>query len=150
VTFLPTAIWVNPVSEKRYRSRIYNQSFQMNDKTPFSAEILKQLMERDESENLEFKSSLVDARDISEYCVGIGNAGGGFLILGISDSKQRKICGIPEQKAADLMHLRRSIFSSIDVDIVPQGLMVDDKFVVAISIPARPQVIFFALVLESI
>ncbi|NJL28080.1 MAG: hypothetical protein HC897_09360 [Thermoanaerobaculia bacterium] len=47
---------------------------------------LRQLITQDEAEALEFKQSLISRKDIAEYAVGIGNSGGGWLVLGVTDA----------------------------------------------------------------
>lgn len=46
---------------------------------------LRELLSRAEGEAVEFKPNLLSRREIAEYAVGIGNAGGGWLIMGVSD-----------------------------------------------------------------
>jgi hypothetical protein len=48
---------------------------------------LQDLMAADESEGLEFKSSLLSRKEIGEYAVGIGNQGGGHDTLAESVGK---------------------------------------------------------------
>lgn len=50
---------------------------------------LRTLMLDDEGERLEFKSGMIGRSEITDYAVGIGNEGGGWLILGVTNRKPR-------------------------------------------------------------
>ncbi len=44
-------------------------------------EAVRRLAETEESENIEFKQRLLLYKELAEYAVGIGNAGGGLLVM---------------------------------------------------------------------
>ncbi len=79
---------------------------------------LRQLIQRDEGENLEFKQALLSRKQIGEYAVGIGNEGGGWLVLGITDARPRQIAGIrslPRRSSSEFetpSSMRRAFASS--------------------------------------
>ncbi len=50
---------------------------------------LRDLPASPENEVVECKPGIPSRREIAEYAVGIGNAGGGRLIMGVSDRVQR-------------------------------------------------------------
>ena len=58
-------------------------------------------MRDDEGERLEFKQPLLSRKEIGKYAVGIGNEGGGWLVMGVTDKKPREIAGIGEPKPPD-------------------------------------------------
>ena len=80
---------------------------------------LRRLMGDDEGEGLEFKSALLSRKEIAEYAVGIGNEGGGWLVMGISDRRPRPIVGIEEQSAADLQKVRDSVMDAAGIASSP-------------------------------
>lgn len=56
-----------------------------------SIEQLEVWLKGTETQNIEFKaarSSFDSKRDLPEYCAGIANSGGGFLVLGVDDNRQ--------------------------------------------------------------
>src|SRR4029077_171081 len=100
------------------------------------AQLLK-LLEADENECLEFKSLLLDNKKIAEYAVALGNEGGGWLLIGISDRKPRKIIGIAEYSQSDLQKIQKSVLdaTSIRINICP--VKTSAGYVLGIRIPAR-------------
>src|ERR1051325_6167958 len=65
----------------------------------------------------EFKSLLPDNKKIAEYAVALGNEGGGWLLIGVTDRKPRKIIGIAEQSQSDLQRIQKSIFDATSIRI---------------------------------
>ena len=53
------------------------------------AELQKCMADR-EAEGIEFIPSLLSRKEIAEYAVGIDNAGGGHLVMGVTDKLPRK------------------------------------------------------------
>lgn len=91
-----------------------------------------------ENEVLEFKEAKqqIDTQDLLDYCVAIGNEGGGHLILGISNARPRRVVGT---KAIDNpVGMAEKLFSKlkfrVSIDLVkhPEGR------VVVLTIPSRP------------
>jgi ATP-dependent DNA helicase RecG len=100
---------------------------------------LHQLMTADEDEGLEFKKAPLSRKEIAEYAVGIGNEGGGWLVMGITDRRPRRIVGIEEQSAADLQKLRDSVMDAAGIRIEPELVHTADGVALALKIPARPR-----------
>ena len=76
----------------------------------------EQLIERDsENENIEFKESApninVGDHSICAYATGISNAGGGILVLGVTNKKPRKVKNI--SKYPDLNNLKKTIYDTL-------------------------------------
>lgn len=100
---------------------------------------LRQLMAHDEAETLEFKQSLLSRKDIAEYAVGIGNSGGGWLIMGVTDAKPRRIVGIPEPSVADLQRIRDAVLDATGIRLETHVVPTQGGTVLAIEIPRRPR-----------
>ena len=56
---------------------------------------LQKILDAEEDEHLEFKEAKqqYDSVKLIEYCVALANEGGGRLILGVTDSRPRKVVG---------------------------------------------------------
>jgi tetratricopeptide (TPR) repeat protein len=103
-------------------------------------EAVRRLAETEEGENIEFKQRLLQYKDLAEYAVGIGNAGGGLLVMGVSDKKPRKLVGIPDLKQDDLKKLQLSVHNSTTIHVSPQLVKTHDGvYLLAIRIPGRPR-----------
>lgn len=99
---------------------------------------LRVWMESVEAERLEFKEakSNFDFEKLVQYCIALANEGGGFLVLGVSDKRPRRVVGsqafmdLERTKAqlVDRLHLR------VDADVVEHP----DGRVVAFTVPGRP------------
>lgn len=107
---------------------------------PLDEREVQRLADRDENENIEFKQRLLSYKEISEYAVGIGNAGGGLLLMGITDKKPRKLVGIPEFKLDDVKKIQLSVHNSASIRVIPQLVKTQDGLnLLGIQIPARPR-----------
>ncbi|MCS1412248.1 MAG: hypothetical protein M2R45_05453 [Verrucomicrobia subdivision 3 bacterium] len=92
---------------------------------------------RSEDENLEFKEAKTqfDTKRLCDYCVGIANEGGGYLLLGIADRPPRTIVGTNafknpvrmESKLFDMLRFR------VEIDEVDHP----DGRVLVFKIPSR-------------
>lgn len=101
---------------------------------------IRRLAESDEGEKMEFKQRLLSYKEIAEYAVGIGNAGGGLLLMGLSDKRPRKLVGIPELKQDDVKKIQLSVHHSAAIRVTPQLVKTQDGlYVLGIQIPARPR-----------
>lgn len=100
------------------------------------AELLR-LINADENESLEFKRALPDNRIIGEYAVALGNEGGGWLLVGITDRKPRKIIGIPRLSQDDLQRLQRSVFDSTNIRIDVCPVVAGGDYVLCLNMPPR-------------
>ena len=107
---------------------------------------LLRLMEEDEGENLEFKTSLPSRKEIGEYSVGVGNAGGGWLIIGVTDTRPRRILGISEQTSKNLQKIRDSVLDSTGIKISAEPVRTETGLVLAVRIPSRPRGQIFSTV----
>jgi len=101
-------------------------------------EELKSIIKKDsELENLEFKKAEVDfsvlgggktkrqKNSIYGYCVGIGNKGGGKLILGVTDKKPREITGTGLKTS--LVDVRKKIYDILGMSITTDELFSEDE-----------------------
>jgi ATP-dependent DNA helicase RecG len=100
---------------------------------------LRQLMAASESESVEFKPGIPSRSDIAEYAVGIGNAGGGWLILGVSDRMPRQVLPLPLLQDEDLARIRESVADATQIRIEIETVTTTDGAVLAIRIPPRPR-----------
>lgn len=95
-------------------------------------------LDGDEDENLEFKEAKhgFDSKKLVRYCAALANEGGGWLVLGVTDKKPRRVVGsgafrdLEERKHWLLQKLHLRIEAS-EIDH-PQGR------VVVFSVPCRP------------
>jgi len=100
---------------------------------------LRRLMASFESESIEFKPGIPSRNDIAEYAVGIGNAGGGWLILGVSDRIPRHVLPLPVPQDEDLARIRESVADATQIRIEIETVATIDGTVLAIRIPPRPR-----------
>jgi Putative DNA-binding domain len=98
---------------------------------------LRALMQNEEGQHLEFKQSLRDWKEIGEYAVGIGNEGGGWLLMGITNSKPRRIVGIRTPTTDELQQIKRSVWDSMNIRIETHVVTTSDGTVLAVKIPSR-------------
>jgi tetratricopeptide (TPR) repeat protein len=101
---------------------------------------IRRLADTDENENIEFKQRLLQNKEIAEYSVGIGNAGGGLLLLGITDKRPRKLVGIAELRQEDVKKIQLSVHNSASIRVTLQLVKTQDGlYILGIQIPARPR-----------
>lgn len=100
---------------------------------------LQSFMASREAEGIEFKPSLLSRKEIAEYAVGIGNAGGGFLIMGVTDKIPRRIQPVPVQSEQEIQHLLRSVYDSAQIHVRVDNLAAAGGNVVVVQIPPRPR-----------
>ena len=99
----------------------------------------RRLLPRREVEGLEFKGELLQRKEITDYAVGIGNAGGGWLILGVTNKPPRRITGIPEPSPEDLQKIRDSVLDAAGIVVELTPLRLREGVVLAVRIPSRPK-----------
>ena len=104
---------------------------------------LENLLNQDEGEAVECKPKLLQRHEIAEYAVGIGNAGGGYLIMGVSDRIPRKILPIPIPIQDDLARIRESVADSAQIHLTVEVVPTEKGAVIVATIPARPRGILF-------
>jgi len=106
---------------------------------PLTMAKLQAAMGSDEHANLEFKRSLLSRSDIGNYAVGIGNAGGGWLILGVTDQRPRQLSAMTRPTNVELQKIREAVLDRTGVPVTLHELATDDGFVLGIEIPGRPR-----------
>jgi ATP-dependent DNA helicase RecG len=92
---------------------------------------------RSETEVLEFKEAKnqYDFNTLCEYCVALGNEGGGHLLFGIRDAMPRIVVG---SKAADNpMGMAEKLFTNLGFRVDVEEVAHPDGRVVVFSIPSR-------------
>lgn len=112
----------------------------LSSSTQLDEEAIRRLVETEESEGIEFKQKVLPYKELAEYAVGMGNAGGGLLLMGVTDKKPRKLVGISHLTQDDLKKIQLSIHNSAAIRVNPQLVrMQDGLFLLGIQIPARPR-----------
>jgi len=104
---------------------------------------LRNLLARTEDEAIECKPKLLRRHEIAEYAVGIGNAGGGWLIMGVSDRIPRRVLPLEIPSFTELTRIQESVADAaqihIKIDIVPT----QDGSVLVVRVPSRPRGMLF-------
>ena len=78
---------------------------------------LRRWMARDEGRHLEFKESLLSRKELGEYAVGIGNEGGGWLFMGVTDARPRQIVGVKRPSVEELQRIRDSVLDAAGIRV---------------------------------
>jgi len=102
-------------------------------------EELKELMTVPETPSVEFKPALLSRKELAEYAVGIGNAGGGHIIMGVSDKRPRRILPIERVSDAEIHRIRESVADAAQIHIGLDHLETPDGMVLVATIPPRPR-----------
>jgi ATP-dependent DNA helicase RecG len=100
---------------------------------------LQTLMAGNETESVEFKPTLENRHEIARYAVGIGNAGGGHLVMGVTNRIPRRIQPVQRLSEDKIQQIRRSVYDSAQIHIQVENLATPDGNVVIASIPGRPR-----------
>ena len=100
---------------------------------------LQNCIAKREAEGVEFKRSLLTDKDITEYAVGIGNAGGGHLIMGVTDKLPRQIHPVVPLSGDDIQRIRRAVRDSAQIHVAVENLPTPSGNVVVVTIPSRPR-----------
>lgn len=100
---------------------------------------LQTLMAGREAEHIEFKPALEPRTEIARYAVGIGNAGGGRLVMGVTNRPPRCIQPVAPLSPDDIQTILRSVYDSAQIHIQVENLTTPDGNVVIAAIPARPR-----------
>lgn len=106
-------------------------------------EELLNLLTSCESERIECKPKLLSRREIAEYAVGIGNAGGGLLIMGVSNKVPRSIVPIDLPPIDEIARIQESVADSAQIHIRLEIIPTHQGHVVVAHIPSRPRGIPF-------
>lgn len=106
-----------------------------------TTELLRRWMESPaEHEHLEFKEAKnqYDSKKLMEYCVALANEGGGFLVLGVSDQKPRRVVGSQAfSSAAHLNDIKAKIVAKLRVRVDAHELFLPEGRVLVFEIPSR-------------
>jgi len=91
-----------------------------------------------ETQNLEFKEAKTqyDNAKLYKYCVAIANEGGGFLVMGVTDKKPRKVVGSAAFK--NPIEMASKLFKAIGFRVDIEEIQHPSGRVVIFIIPARP------------
>lgn len=92
-----------------------------------------------ENQNLEFKEAKTqyDTEKLYKYCVAIANEGGGFLVMGVTDKKPRKVVGTSAFE--NIVDMAAKLFTAIGFRVDIEEVMHPDGRVLVFSIPSRPK-----------
>ena len=92
-----------------------------------------------ENQNLEFKEAKTqyDTEKLYKYCVAIANEGGGFLVLGVTDKKPRKV--VSTSAFENIVDMAAKLFTAIGFRVDIEEVMHPDGRVLVFSIPSRPK-----------
>ena len=103
--------------------------------TGHDRQYLQELVKKGESENIEFKESLGELRQIIETVVAFANKNGGKILVGVRDDGS--IVGVKIGKGR-LENLANNIVNSIEPPIYPSILTIDidDKTIILIDVPS--------------
>lgn len=106
-------------------------------------EELRDLLAYPESEVVECKPGIPSRREIAEYAVGIGNSGGGWLIMGVSDRVPRTILSAEMPSPEEMARIRESVADSAQIHISLEIVPTSDGPILAAGMPSRPRGIPF-------
>lgn len=94
-----------------------------------------------ETENLEFKEAKkqFDTTKLLKYCVALSNEGGGYLVLGVSDKRPRRVVGSNAfLSASSLNRVKTLIVDKLKIRIETSELSHPDGRVLVFEVPSRP------------
>lgn len=100
---------------------------------------LRRLMSERETEAVEFKPKILKRHEIAEYAVGIGNAGGGYLVMGVTDRLPRRIKPVDIPSNEELQKIRESVADGAQIHITLETVMTSEGAILVAHIPSRPQ-----------
>ncbi len=91
-----------------------------------------------EAQNLEFKEAKnsFDQTKLYEYCVALGNEGGGHLLLGVADKPPRQVVGT--KAAGNPIGMAEKLFQKLGFRVDVEEVNHPDGRVVVVTIPPRP------------
>ncbi len=101
--------------------------------------LLRRLIADEEREHLEFKAGLLSRKEIGEYAVGVGNEGGGWLVMGVTDKQPRRIKGIKELDGVEIQKIRDGVLDATGIQVEVAPIDTSEGFVLAVKIPSRPK-----------
>ncbi len=107
--------------------------------TPTSVEQLEELIQTlTEVEGIEFKAARkqFSGDRVMDYCVGIGNDGGGKLILGVTNDLPREVVGTAA--VGDTQDMQKKILDKLHFEVKIEEVNHPKGRVVICHIPSRP------------
>jgi len=89
--------------------------------------------------SLEFKEAKnqFDSRKLRDYCIAIGNEGGGYLVLGVADQAPRPVVG--SKSFPNVATIEAELLQSLGFRVRVHEVAHPDGRVVVFDIPGRPQ-----------
>jgi ATP-dependent DNA helicase RecG len=94
-----------------------------------------------ETERLEFKEAKqqYDTTKLLRYCVALANEGGGYLVLGVTDKRPRRVVGSQAFLCAtDLNDIKSRIVDKLRFRVDATELLHSDGRVLVFEVPTRP------------
>ncbi|MFN7954354.1 MAG: ATP-binding protein [bacterium] len=101
--------------------------------------VLRRWLTDPEGERLELKSTLLSRKEIAEYAVAIGNEGGGWLVMGVTNRPPRRVVGVDPPSAAQSQTIQNSVLDATGIRVEIGQIATEEGTVVAIRIPGRPR-----------
>lgn len=97
------------------------------------------LINDNENEHLEFKEAKEqqDITKLMQYCVALGNEGGGYFVLGVSDKLPRQVVGTAA--FANIDKIKSQIFNKLGFRVEVVELNHESGRVLVFEIPSRPK-----------
>ena len=95
-------------------------------------------MEGEENEHLEFKEAKgqFDFKELVKYCSALANERGGRIILGVSDTKPRRVVG--SRAFENLPKVTNQLLTELQLRVDILELQHEDGRVLVFSVPSRP------------
>ncbi len=93
-----------------------------------------------ETERLEFKEAKqqYDSTKLLRYCAALANEGGGFIVLGVTDTRPRQVVGSHAYASqADLNAIKLRIVQTLDICVETTALQHPDGRVLVFEVPSR-------------
>jgi predicted HTH transcriptional regulator len=104
-----------------------------------SEDKVRELIRQGESENVEFKTSLRDVSSFATNISALANTHGGILLVGVKEPNI--IAGVDPQQINQLVEKSNRLLNPpLNLDV--QTIVIDDKSVVAVSVPEAQHVVF--------
>ncbi|GAA0881312.1 hypothetical protein GCM10009119_42820 [Algoriphagus jejuensis] len=91
----------------------------------FDEEFVKSLIKQKEGEKLDFKQKITSREKISKTLVGLANTDGGFILIGVSDSK--RIVGIDPEEERYMIEAANDEFCFPKVSLTIDEIKVFDE-----------------------
>jgi len=100
-------------------------------------ETLQAMLDAHEDEHLEFKEAKnqFNSEKLVQYCVALANEGGGKLLLGVTDTRPRKVVG--SQAFPDLAKKKHDLLEALRIRVEAYEVRHPDGRVVVFDVPPR-------------